>query len=111
MHPPSDEWCVGTTALSDITYRFTFRGRSAHGAASPEAGNNALDAAVSSYVGINSLRGASRPSNNLVVGMVFREGGRATNVIPDRAVLDVEIRSTSAPIPQNLRGGKGEEAR
>ncbi len=93
---PDDRWGVGSTALADLTLRIEFHGKSAHGADSPELGINALDAAVSAYSGINSLRGWAKNSRHLVVGMVFREAGKATNVIPDTAVLDVEIRSTSS---------------
>ena len=93
---PDDRWAVGASALADLTLRVEFLGRASHGADSPELGVNALDAAVTAYTGINNLRGWAKNSRHLVVGMVFRESGSATNVIPDRAVLDIEIRSTSS---------------
>ncbi len=99
---PDDRWGVGSTALADLTIRIEFHGKSAHGADSPELGINALDAAVSAYAGINNLRGWAKNSRHLVVGMVFRESGRATNVIPDLAVLDVEIRSTSTEFARSF---------
>lgn len=93
---PDDRWGVGSGALADLTLELEFKGKEAHGADSPEQGVNALDAAVSSYVAINSLRGWAKNDRHLVIGMIITEGGRATNVIPDRAVLQVEIRSTSS---------------
>jgi metal-dependent amidase/aminoacylase/carboxypeptidase family protein len=36
--------------------------------------------------------------------MVIREGGQATNVIPDKAVMDVEIRSTSSDFVREFSG-------
>lgn len=101
MHP-DDKWAVGSKSLSDITIRFTYKGRTSHGSESPEKGINALDAAVSAYNGINSLRGWAKNDKHIVVGMVFREAGKATNVIPDRAILDVELRSTSGEFLMKL---------
>ncbi|HLH85958.1 MAG TPA: M20 family metallopeptidase [Thermoplasmataceae archaeon] len=92
---PSDSWGVGSTALSDLTLRLEIHGKSAHGADSPEEGSNALDAAVSIYQGINNLRGWAKNDKHLVVGMIITKGGEATNVIPELAELNVEIRSTS----------------
>ncbi|MEM0159092.1 MAG: peptidase dimerization domain-containing protein, partial [Thermoplasmataceae archaeon] len=89
-------WGIGSTALSDLTLKLEMRGKSAHGADSPEEGANALDAAVSIYQGINNLRGWAKNDKHLVVGMIITKGGQATNVIPEFAELHVEIRSTSA---------------
>ena len=91
---PDDRWSVGSVSLADITLEITFTGKESHGADSPESGINALDAAISAYTAINSLRGWAKNNRNLVVGMIFTEAGKATNVIPGRAVLQVEIRST-----------------
>lgn len=90
-----DRWAVGSVALADSTLEITFTGKESHGADAPESGINALDAAVSAYNAINSLRGWSKNDKNLVVGMIFKEAGEATNIIPGKAVLLVEIRSTS----------------
>jgi amidohydrolase len=92
---PDDRWAVGAKALADMTLELRFRGKSAHGADSPHMGINALDAAVATYNVINSLRGWAKLDKHLVVGMIFTEGGKATNVIPEKAVLQVEMRSTS----------------
>lgn len=91
-----DRWGVGSTSLADITLQLTFTGKASHGADAPQLGINALDAAVTAYSSIHSLRGWAKNDQHLVIGMVIREGGQATNVIPERAVMDVEIRSTSS---------------
>ncbi len=91
-----DRWGVGSTSLADITLQLVFTGKASHGADAPQLGINALDAAVSTYSAINSLRGWAKNDRHLVIGMVIREGGQATNVIPEKAVMDVEIRSTSS---------------
>ena len=94
MHP-DDRWAAGSKTLADLTLRLEFTGISSHSADSPESSVNALDAAVTTYSAINSMRGWAKHDKHLVVGMIFREAGEATNVVPEKAVLDVEIRSTS----------------
>ena len=94
MHP-SDEWAAGSTSFCDISYLLKFHGRSTHAANSPESGINALDAAVSAYVNINLMRDSIKVDKFPVIGMVFREGGTATNVVPDIASIEVDLRSKS----------------
>ena len=95
MHP-DDRWCVGCKALADLQVEFTFRGKSSHMAASPSEGINALDALVTSYTAINNSRDWAGVDKHLVLGMIIKEGGKASNVIPDLAVLEVDARSTSS---------------
>lgn len=92
---PSGSWKVGHKALAGILIRATFLGKSSHMAASPEKGVNALDAAVTTYVAINNLRSWINNNREAVIGMVFREAGRAANVVPDRAVLSINCRAAS----------------
>lgn len=92
---PDSRWSVGATALSDITLQFIFHGRASHAADSPEKGINALDAAVLAYQGINNIRSWIGIGRHPVIGMLFRESGTAVNVVPERAVLEVDLRSTS----------------
>ncbi len=73
---------------------FEFRGRSAHAAASPDQGINALDAAVQAYCAISMLR-QQIPSNARVHGII-RHGGQAANIIPDFASLRYRIRAPKA---------------
>ena len=101
MHP-SDVWAVGSASYSDVSYLLTFTGRAAHAADSPESGINALDAAVLAYIGINFMRDSIKSDKHPVIGMYFREAGTATNVVPERSVLEVDLRSTSAPFLQQM---------
>ena len=102
MHP-DDRWCVGCKALADLQIEFTFRGKSSHMAASPSEGINALDALVTSYTAINNSRDWAAVDSHLVIGMIIKEGGKASNVIPDRAVLEVDMRSTSSRFLKTFR--------
>jgi amidohydrolase len=95
MHP-DDRWAVGSKALADSEMEFTFHGRSSHMAASPCYGINALDALVTTYSAINNMRDWAKGDKHIVVGMVIREGGKASNVVPDRATMEVDLRSSSS---------------
>ena len=95
MHP-DDIWAVGSKALADAEMEFTFHGKAAHMAASPCYGINALDALVTTYTAINNLRDSAKSDKNIVIGMVIREGGQASNVVPERAVMEVDVRSSSS---------------
>lgn len=102
MHP-DDTWSVGAKALADISFQAIFKGRASHMADSPEKGINALDAAVTAYNAINTLRGWAKNDKHIVIGMIFREAGVATNIVPERAVLEVDVRSSSGEFLKDLR--------
>jgi amidohydrolase len=72
----------------------TFLGRSAHPAINPSAALNALDAAVAAYQAIAAVRQHLSPGDQ--INVILSEGGRAPNVIPDRAVLRIFARAPSA---------------
>jgi Metal-dependent amidase/aminoacylase/carboxypeptidase len=101
MHP-DDKWSVGGKALADISFQAIFKGKASHMADSPEKGINALDAAVTAYTGINSLRGWAKNDKHIVIGMIFREAGVATNIVPERAVVEIDIRSSSGEFLKEL---------
>ncbi|MGB3186067.1 MAG: amidohydrolase [Ornithinimicrobium sp.] len=69
----------------------TFTGRSAHASAQPFQGRNALDAATLAYQGIGLLRQQMPPSDR--VHAIVGDGGHRASVIPDRAQLDLYVRS------------------
>lgn len=61
----------------------TYRGESAHAAAAPECGRNALDAAVLGYVNIAALRQHIGPAER--IHGIFTDGGDKPNIVPARA--------------------------
>ena len=73
---------------------FTFTGQTAHAAACPWNGRNALTAARKFL----DLLDARRESYTLDmrVSAIIEEGGKAPNVIPDKAVVKVEFRAQKA---------------
>jgi amidohydrolase len=80
--------------LGNRKFVFTYHGRAAHAAAYPERGVNALDAVIALFVSIGLLR-QQLPAGVRVHGVV-REGGRAPNVIPERAAAEVWVRALDA---------------
>ncbi|GMV07676.1 MAG: peptidase M20 [Gemmatimonadota bacterium] len=79
----------GVCCLNINMARYVFTGVPAHQRQS-WAGRNALAAAVQFYTAVDHLRPYFRPE--AVVQGVIPEGGKAPNVVPDRAVVDYYIR-------------------
>ena len=90
VHPgPFD--CVGSSlAVRHFTVRF--RGKTAHAAATPWAGVNALDAAVLAYNGVSVLRQQTEDGIR-IQGIMLPETDWAPNVIPDVARLSFGVRA------------------
>ncbi len=66
--------------LACQTLDVEFFGKAAHAAARPEAGINALEAMISSFVAINSLRQHVRDKAR--IHGIITDGGQAANVVP-----------------------------
>lgn len=99
-HPADDHYESGSSlALEAI--RFTFRGQTAHAAAAPTEGINALDACINTFNNINALREHIRPDAR--VHGVITEGGKAANIVPDLAIADFYVRATTKAYLEELR--------
>lgn len=77
--------------LGNRKFEFVFHGRAAHAAAYPERGVNALDAVIALFVNLGLLR-QQLPAGARVHGVVT-DGGRAPNVIPERAAALLWVRA------------------
>ncbi len=91
---PSSEWSVGKNSLAVQDVEVVFHGTAAHASASPEKGKSALDAAILTFTAVDMMRKHLKRDANPVIHGVLREGGQASNVTPDRAVLVYGIRSS-----------------
>ncbi|KAF4407288.1 M20 family metallopeptidase [Streptomyces lycii] len=78
-----------TTAVS--RFEVTFTGRAAHAGLSPHLGVNAADATVVAQVAVGQLRQQIQDGRR-VAGFV-RHGGERSNIVPERAVLEFEVRT------------------
>lgn len=92
MAHPSAVDAVEVSVLAMVSATATFHGKSVHGVR-PWMGYSALDAAVNAYNNINSLRHRMHPSWR--IHGIFTDGGKAPNVIPERAQLKYFIRTTN----------------
>jgi amidohydrolase len=90
VHPsPQSRLAPGFLAIAFM--EATFTGKSAHAAAYPWEGLNALDAAVMAYNSISLLRQQMKPPWR--VHCIIKEGGVKPNIIPERSVMEFMIRT------------------
>ena len=90
VHPAGlDLRSMSTLAITILVATYT--GRSAHAAAAPQKGRNALDAAVLGYMNIAALRQHIRPEER--VHGVFHDAGVKPNIVPERAVAEWYVRA------------------
>lgn len=87
------------TATQGLTV--DFHGRSAHAAASPWAGLNALDALVAGYSAVAMLRQHIRPDQR--IHGIITLGGTASNVVPDHTQARFGIRGRDRAAVDELR--------
>lgn len=77
--------------LGNQKHEFTYHGKAAHAAAYPDEGINALDGVISLFVAIGLLR-QQLPLDVRVHGIIT-DGGKAPNIIPERASAEVWVRA------------------
>ena len=95
MHPIGNSKATVATGFLAITgIKIEYTGRTAHAAADPQNGLNALNAAVLCFMATHANRQQLRRDANPVVHGIITEGGLASNIIPDRAVLQFSVRSS-----------------
>ena len=76
---------------SSTSLNVVFHGKTSHAASSPEKGINALDALVYFYRDFIDLK-KDLPREITLCGMIT-EGGKRTNIIPDRASAEINMRT------------------
>ncbi|KXG76622.1 p-aminobenzoyl-glutamate hydrolase subunit B [Fervidicola ferrireducens] len=91
MVHPGNKTTVYSTSLAMEALEFEYEGKAAHAAAAPHLGINALDAVILLFNGINALRQQLRPDAR--IHGIITEGGKAPNIIPDRAVARFYVRA------------------
>ncbi len=82
-----------------------FHGHTAHAAAMPEQGINAAAAATLALTALGLLRQTVPKSTNMTAFISL--GGEATNVIPDKAVVQVELRAFDIDLACAEEAGAG----
>ena len=92
---PGDRHKASGKNIACLPVDIEFWGKSAHAAAAPEQGINALDALILTYNGINALR-QHLPKDAMIHGIVTH-GGEAPNIVPAYAAAKFYFRAATVP--------------
>ena len=95
VHPGSGNHVDTAAFIACAPVDIEFFGRSAHAAAAPEKGINALEALIQTFNGIDALR-LYLPKDVNIHGIVV-SGGDAPNTIPDYAKGKFYLRAATSP--------------
>ncbi|MBM7693147.1 amidohydrolase [Peribacillus deserti] len=93
MIHPSGKTAPTSESLAVDPLDFHYYGKTAHAAASPEKGINALDAVIGLFTGINALRQQLTP--DVRIHGIITHGGEAPNIIPGYASARFFIRAAT----------------
>ena len=99
-HPDTRNTVNRTSGLANVQVQFTFTGQSSHASGAPEAGRSALDAVeVFDYM-MNMMREHVPQTSR--IHYVITDGGKAPNVVPDKASVKYFFRSPSREVVQDI---------
>lgn len=101
MYHPGDRDELDPLMLAMTSLDVEFIGKAAHAAAEPHQGVNALDAMLLAWTALSALRLVVR-SDSRFHG-VITDGGKAANIIPDRAAARFMVRSPDNAYLQELQ--------
>jgi len=101
MFHPGDRDEIDPMMLALETIEVTFVGKAAHAAAEPYEGVNALDGLLLGWSAMSALRLLVR-SDSRAHGIIT-DGGKAPNIIPDRAAARLMVRSPDESYLAELR--------
>ena len=91
MLHPSTRAAPYNSSLAFISVEVVFHGQTAHAAADPWNGRNALDGVILTFNHVSALRQHLRPE--IRIHGVIKDGGVVPNIIPERAVAHFILRA------------------
>ncbi len=97
LHPNYYTQVMGRD-LGFIACEFNFTGRTAHAAADPWNGLNALDGLIATFNNINALRQQVQP--HVRIHGIITDGGLAPNIIPEHTTAQFMVRAAD---PETLQ--------
>ena len=89
------------SGLANVQMRFTFHGISSHASSAPEKGRSALDAVETFNYMINLMR--EHVPDGTRIHYVITDGGKAPNVVPERAQVLYYFRNKSRAVVEDLK--------
>jgi amidohydrolase len=100
MLHPSQTNMVRRGSLANSRVEIVFHGKAAHAAGAPDLGINALEAVIQTFVGVNARRLHMRTDAR--VHGIITDGGKAVNIIPDRAAARFSVRARDRAYQRKL---------
>lgn len=89
------------SGLANVQMRFTFHGQSSHASSAPEKGRSALDAVEAFNYMMNLMR--EHVPDGTRIHYAITDGGKAPNVVPERAQVLYYLRNKSRAVVQDLK--------
>lgn len=102
MFHPGNRLRVGSPNIAAQLLVLSFHGRAAHAGAAPQDGVNAADAAMLTFAGINALR--QHVTADVRIHGIVTDGGRAANIVPDFARVELQVRARNRSALEAVRG-------
>ncbi len=96
---PGDYWSLDQRLLAMKRATFTFKGKSAHAAAAPHKGVNALRGVLLTFNCVDSLREHLR--QDVRIHGIVTKGGTAVNVVPELAQAEFATRALDTATMDN----------
>ncbi len=92
---PTGKFRHSVTHNGKISKSIRFKGVSAHAAMQPEAGINALQAAVNAINNINAMRENLPDTDTPRIHYIITKGGDSPNIIPDDVRMELGVRAAT----------------
>jgi amidohydrolase len=96
MFHPANRTVPNYLSLAASHLRVQFYGRAAHSAAEPWMGENAADAAMLFFAGVNAFRQHVRP--DVRMHGIITDGGARPNVVPERSCVEFMVRAERSSV-------------
>lgn len=100
-HPSDHATSQSMEEAGIMQFSISFQGQTAHAAAGPEKGLNALDAVRLMFSGVDAWR--QQLLESCRIHGIIKDGGKAPNIIPDYALADFYIRSLDMDILLSMK--------
>jgi amidohydrolase len=100
MLHPSQTNMVRRGSLANSRVEVVFHGKASHAAGAPDLGINALEAVIQTFVSLNACRLHMRTDAR--VHGIITDGGKAVNIIPDRAAARFSVRARDRAYQRRL---------
>ncbi|KOX92864.1 N-acyl-L-amino acid amidohydrolase [Haloarcula rubripromontorii] len=98
---PTGEIVAGVGGFLAVRqFRATFTGETAHAGGHPAQGRDAVQALATAVQNLHAIRRHGDGATRVNAGVV--EGGTATNIVPEEATLEGEVRGETTPLKEYM---------